>query len=30
MIKVRRNHPIRMNGDTLDPQNPEIGYAVFS
>jgi hypothetical protein len=30
MTKERHNHPIRMNGDTLDPQNPEIGYATFS
>jgi hypothetical protein len=30
MTKERRNHPIRRNGDTLDPQNLEIGYATFS
>src|SRR5690242_18212671 len=24
------NQPIRMNGQTFDPQNPEIGYAKFS
>jgi hypothetical protein len=29
MTKERHNHPIRMKGDTLDPQKP-IGYATFS
>jgi hypothetical protein len=24
------NQPIRPNGNTFDPQNPEIGYAKFS